>query len=276
MGKTYTPYITIIIMIELFQYDFMIRAFIAGLLMAVIAPMIGTFLVVRRYSLIADTLSHVALLGVAIGVLINQSPIIIAIIVTVVAALGIEQLHETKIMFGESVLALFLSGSLAIAVMIISIAKGMNVNILSYLFGSITTVSQLDIYIIFILSIIVLGVIIFLYKYLFLNSLDENLAYVSRVPVKFINRLLIIVTAITVSLAMRIVGVLLIGAMMVIPVLSALQLRKGFKITMLISVIFSLISVIVGIIFSYYFDLATGGTIVVVSLLLFVISMFFK
>src|SRR3989338_6684013 len=119
---------------EIFQYDFFIRAFIAGGITAVVAPLIGMFLVVRRYSLMADTLAHVSLVGVAIGIFTGINPAITALVTTVIAALGIERLRQTKQLFGESVLALFLSGGLAIAIVLISAAHGLNVNLFSYLF----------------------------------------------------------------------------------------------------------------------------------------------
>ena len=128
-------------MLEIFQYDFMIRAFVAGVTIALLAPMIGMFLVVRRYSYLADTLAHVSLVGVALGVLTGINPIITAMGVAIAASLGIENLRENKRLFGESILALFLSGSLALAVVLMSLSKGFQGDLFSYLFGSITTVS---------------------------------------------------------------------------------------------------------------------------------------
>jgi len=259
-------------LLDLFQYDFMIRAFIAGVAVALVAPTIGTFLVVRRYSLMADTLAHVSLVGVAIGLVTKTQPVLIAIIAAIIAAIGIEKLRGTKRVFGESILALFLSGSLAIASVIISAAGGFNMSLLNFLFGSITTVTQLDVFVITAMSLIILLTIIIFFNKFFLVSFDEELARTDGIRAKAYSTLLVVLAAVTVALSMRIVGVLLIGALMVIPVITAIQFSRGFRATILLSVAISLIAVVVGLLVSYYFSLASGGTIVVVALLLFLLS----
>lgn len=263
-------------MIEIFQYDFMIRAFEAGMAIGVIAPLIGMFLVVRRYSLMADTLAHVSLAGVATGLLLGINPIFSAIGLSLVASVGIESLRNSRKIFGESVLALFLSGSLAVAVIILSLAKGFNANLFSYLFGSISTVSPLDLWVTLALAITVFLTVCFLYKELFFVSFDSELARANGLPVKRLNLIIVMLAAVAVSLSIRIVGVLLIGALMVIPVISAMQYGKGFRTTLLLSVAFSLISVFLGLFISYYLGLASGGTIVVVALGIFLLSLLVK
>lgn len=261
-------------MFELFQYDFMVRAFIAGIIISVIAPMIGMFLVVRRYSLMADTLSHVSLVGVAAAIFLKINPIVGALFASVLASIGMEQLRTSKKIYGESVLALFLSGSLSIAIVIISLANGLNVNFIAYLFGSITTVSSFDIYLISVLGLFVFIMIVILFKYLFLVSYDEELAKANGIKVKLLNIFLIILAAMTVSVSMQIVGILLVGALMVIPVMTSTQYKLSFKKTMILAIAFSLASVIVGLYSSYYLNLASGGTIVITSLLFFIVSLF--
>lgn len=265
----------IIIMPEIFQYDFMVRAFEAGIAIGVIAPLIGTFLVVRRYSLMADTLAHVSLAGVAIGLLAGVNPIFSAIGLSVAAAFGIESLRSTPRIFGESVLALFLSGSLAVAVIILSLAKGFNANLFGYLFGSISTVGTVDLWVTVVLAVIVFLDVILLYKELFFASFDSDLAQASGLPVRALNVTTVILAAIAIALSIRIVGVLLIGALMVIPVISAMQYGRGFRATLILSVIFSLLSVITGLFASYYLNLASGGAIVLVALIIFLISLMF-
>lgn len=260
-------------MLEIFQYDFMIRAFVAGLVIAVLAPAIGVFLVVRRYSLLADTLSHVSLVGVATGVLFNFNPVIGALIVSTLAAFGMERLRETRKMFGESILALFLSGSLAIALVLLGLSHGLNVNIFAYLFGSITTVSKTDLYVIGILGLFVGVIIILLFKKLFLVSYDEELAKSNGLPVKILNITLMVLAAITVSLSMRIVGILLVGALMVIPVLTAVQFGTSFFKTSIYAIALSLASVVAGLFTSFYLNLPSGGTIVVTALIFFGVSL---
>ncbi len=260
-------------MLDIFQYDFMIHAFEAGIAIGIVAPLIGMFLVVRRYSLMADTLAHVSFAGVALGLLLQINPIFSAIGLSVFASFGIESLNNRRRIFGESVLALFLSGSLAVAVVIISLAKGFNANLFSYLFGSISTVSVVDLWVTLGLAISVFFAVVLLYKELFFASFDPELAEASGLPVKFLNLAVVVLAAIAVALSIRIVGVLLIGALMVIPVISAMQFGKSFKTTLLLSVMFSLFSVITGLFASYYLNLASGGAIVLVALSVFLLSL---
>lgn len=263
-------------MLEIFQYDFMIRAFLAGLIIAIIAPMIGIFLVVRRFSLIADTLSHVSLVGIAIGLLLKINPVFTALITTIIASIGIDKIRKSKAIFEESVLAVFLSGSLATALILISFGNGFTVNLFSYLFGSITTVTVEDLIMILGFGLITFFLVWVFYKELFFIAFDEELATVQGVRVNFFNTLLITLAAITISLSMRIVGILLTGALMIIPVLTAMQWSRSFKSTLLVSILFSVISVILGLFGSYYLNLSAGGSIVEVTLLFFIGSWLLK
>lgn len=256
-------------MLEIFQYSFMIRAFLAGLMIAIIAPLIGNFLVVRRFSLIADTLSHVALSGVAIGLLLKTQPLLVTIVVTTIAAIAIEKLRSSKNIPGEAVLAMFLPGGLALSIVLISLANGFNANLFSYLFGSITTVTESDLWLTLGLGIITLATVAFFYKKLLFASFDEESAKVSGISVGFINTILIVLTAITVSLSMRVVGILLIGALMVIPVVTGMQLGRSFLQSIYYSLGFALIAVVVGLFASYYLNLPAGGAIVLLSLGIF-------
>lgn len=263
-------------MLDIFQYSFITRGFEAGIIIAIIAPFIGIFLVLRRYSLIADTLSHVSLAGVAVGLLLNINPIITAIASTVISSVFIEKLRTSKKIYGESALAIFLSGSLGLAIVLISFAHGFNVDIFNYLFGSILTVKQSDIYVIGFLGTIVMALLIMFYKELVYITFDEEAAKVSGVPTRFFNILLITLTALTVSLAIPIIGILLISALIVIPVVTALQFKRSFKQTIVIAELSSLLSVILGIFMAFYFNLPTGGTIVLVAILIFFLVFIFK
>ncbi len=259
-------------MLDIFQYSFIIRGFEAGIIISIIAPLIGIFLVLRRYSLIADTLSHVSLAGVALGLLLKINPLITAIIAAVLSSIVIERLRISKRIFGESALAIFLSGSLALAIILISLAHGFSVDLFNYLFGSITTVKQTEVYIIAALGVLVIVAVIAFYKELVYITVDEEAAKVSGIPTRFINILLIMLSALTVSLAIPIVGVLLIGALIVIPVVAALQLKKSFKQTIFIAEIVSVFSVIAGIITSFYLNLSAGGVIVVFTLVFLLLT----
>jgi zinc transport system permease protein len=263
-------------MLDLFQYSFVVRGLEAGIIVALIAPLIGIFLVLRRYSLIADTLSHVSLAGVAIGLLLKINPLITAIATTVISSIAIERLRLSKKVYGESALAIFLSGSLALAIVLISLAHGFNVDLFNYLFGSIVTVKQSDIYIIVALGVVVCAAITAFYKELVFITFDEESAQVSGIPTRAINLVLIALAALTVSLAIPIVGILLIAALIVIPVVAALQFRKSFIQTIVIAELISVFSVISGIIASFYLNLSSGGTIVLIALGIFVITLGLK
>ena len=256
-------------LLSFLHYGFVLRGLEAGIVVACIAPLIGIFLVLRRYSLIADTLSHVSLAGIAIGLLVGINPVIAALGTTILASLGIERLRVSKRIYGESALALFLSGSLALAIVLLSLAHGFNTNLFNYLFGSIVTVTTADVYTIAALGVLVLIALAAFYKELVFISFDEEAARVSGIPVRSINTLLIVLAALTVSLSIPIVGVLLIAALMVIPVVTALQLKKSFARTIIYAEIISLCSVIAGISVSFYFNLSTGGTIVLIMLAVF-------
>ena len=263
-------------MLEIFEYSFMIRAFIAGSIIGILAPLIGAFLVARRYSLIADSLSHVSLAGVALGLTLGIYPVYTAIATSIVAAFFIEKLRSSKRLSGESALAIFLSGGLAVAITLIGLARGFNVDLFSYLFGSITTVREVDVIVISILGIVVGGTIIALYKELFFLSFDEEVAIVSGIPAKALNGVLMVMTAVVVALSMRIVGALLVGALMVIPVVSAMQIARSFRQTIFYAIGIGFVSVIAGLFAAYYVNIPAGGAIVLTCLAVLGFAMRYK
>lgn len=254
---------------EILQYSFMQRAFLAGLMIGTIAPTIGVFLVLRRLSLIADTLAHVALAGVAFGLLAGIHPVLAALAVAVIGAVGIERLRVTGRLYGEAALALFLSGGLALAVVIISLANGFTVDLFAYLFGTITAVQPRDLWLILVLGLVVIGAVVVFYKELFAITFDEEGARVQGVPVDALNLLVTFLVAVTVVVAMRVVGVLLTSALIVIPAVTALRFAQSFRSTVWTAIAFSLLAVLAGVAASFYLDLAAGGAIVVCSILLF-------
>lgn len=258
---------------NLFAYSFMVRALEAGALIALIAPMIGTFLVLRRYALIADTLAHASLAGVAASLLLKLNPLLGAFGFAGAASLLVEKLRLSRRVPGDAALSVFLSGSLAIAAIIISLAKGFNVNLFNYLFGSIVTVSRGDLLLIGTIGFLVLVGIALTYKELLFVSFDEEAAHVAGLPTKVVNLLLVVLAGLTVSIAIPIVGALLISALLVLPTLTALQLQRGFRDTLLIAEGVSLVSVITGIVISFYANTPAGGTIVLVLIALFVLSL---
>ncbi len=255
---------------DIFHYSFILRGLEAGIIVGIVAPLIGIFLVLRRYSLVADTLSHVSLGGIAIGALLGWNPIFTALGATLLSSLGIERLRTSQKIYGESALAIFLSGSLALAVVILSIAHGFNANLFNYLFGSIVTVTTQDVLSITALAAVVLVILGIFYKELVYITFDEESARVSGIPVRRINTVLMLLSAMTVSLSIPIVGVLLIGALIVIPVVTALQLKQGLAKTIFLAEVISVLSVLSGIIASFYLNIATGGTIVLVMIITFI------
>lgn len=261
---------------SLFHYDFIIRALEAGLLIGAIAPLIGIFLVLRRYSLIADTLSHVSLAGVAIGLLTKINPLITAIAASTISSVIIDKLRTSKKIYGETALSIFLSGSLALAIILIGLAHGFNVDIFSYLFGSIVTVKNTDLYIISALSIVIIALLSVFFKELVYISFDEEAAQVSGIKVKTLNTFFIILAATMIAISIPIIGILLISALLVIPTVTALQYKKSFKATLLIAEIISIFSVMSGLIISFYLNLSPGGTIVLLMIAIFSLTLFYK
>jgi len=259
-------------MIDIFTYSFMIRALLAGVAIGIVAPLIGTFLVAKRYALIADSLAHVSLAGVAIGVVLGLNPLLGALVVTIAAAFVIEKLREGRRVTAEVALAMFLSSGLAVAVVLIGLVHRVNVDLLSYLFGSITTVTTSDLWIILSLAVVILATIGVLYKQLAYTAFDEEQARAGGLRTKLLNQVLILLAAVTVVVSLRIVGGLLIGALTVLPVAAASQVAKSFRQTVVYAVGCGLAAVLIGLFTSYYLNLAAGGAIVLSALLLFVIA----
>jgi zinc transport system permease protein len=261
-------------MSELFNYEFMQRAFIVGISLSFLTSVLGSFIVLKRYAMLPDALSHIALLGVGIGLVTHASPIYVPIVVAVVAGVAIEYLRYKKRLYSDAILSIFLSGALAMAVILINLSDGFNASLFSYLFGSITAVSDEEVTITVGFTLISLLLLLGSYRKMLFVTLDEEAAQASGIPVFWLNLMLVVLSAVTVALSMRIVGILLIGALMVLPISTALLYRENFLKTVLMSVLFSLTSVIAGLLCSYYLGLSSGATIVLIALAFFVISLF--
>ncbi len=260
-------------MLEMFEYEFMQRAFIAGMLIAVLASISGTFIVLKRYSMMSETLAHSALVGVAVGLVAGFNPLWMAVVVAILSAWLIEYLRTSFALYSDSILAIMLSGSLAIAVIIVSLGGAFNNSLFSYLFGSVLSVSDEDVKTIIIFGSLSLALLLAFSRELYFIAYDEEVAKVSGIKVKLLNFLLVTVVAIIIALSIRVVGSLLIGALMVIPTVSALQYRVGFLPTVLISLFFALFSVGSGMTLSFYFSLPSGATIVLCVLVIFILSL---
>lgn len=257
------------------HYGFIQNAIMVSFMISVLCPCIGVFLVVRRYSMIGDTLSHSSLAGVSLGLLFHQNPIIGAFLFTSLCGALIEFLRKYFKKFTDLILSIVLSLSIGIAISIISSGK-LNTNAETYMFGSILTVSKSDMLTVFILSIISLFIIIFLYHQLLYISYDEEAAGVAGVKVRLINYIFSILVASSIAASVRIVGVLVISSMIALPVATAIQLEKGFKITLIASVLFSIIDIMTGLFLSYYVNVAPGGFTAIVSVIVLLLVILIK
>ncbi|PLS15213.1 metal ABC transporter permease [Bacillus sp. M6-12] len=268
----------------LLQYEFLQNAFLTGIIIGVLAPVLGVFVVVRRMSLIADALSHVTLAGIAFSLLLEKtfivmaglSPLYMGMLFSVVGSLFIERLRSVYKHYQELAIPIILSGGIGLGVIFISLADGFNTDLYGYLFGSVSAVSSLDLRVIAGISIAVVLTVIFLYKELFLLSFDEEHAKASGIPAKLIHFIFIIMVALVIAASMRIVGILLVSSLMTLPVAASIRIAKGFKQTIVFSIIFGEISVIGGLFLSYYLDLAPGGTIVVIAVTILILSILAK
>lgn len=257
-------------MMDFLQYEFMQRAFVAGTIVALICPVIGMFVVIRRQSLLGDGLGHIAFAGVTGASLFGIFPPLGAIILTVLAAIGIEQVRRKHMQYSDMGLALFFYAGLALAVIFSSLAKMPNAGIMSFLFGSILTVTWENISGIVVISLLVYLCLGYLYKDLLLSSFDADIAKVNGVGVDRMNLLFSVMVAAVVVVGMTVVGILLISALMIVPVASAHLWRRGFRETTSIAVGYSLMMVLLGLWLAYALDLAPGGTIVLTGLVLYI------
>jgi zinc transport system permease protein len=253
--------------------EFMRLAFAAGAIVGVLAPAVGFFLVQRQMSLIGDGIGHLAFAGVALGYLIDVDPVITALIFAVAGAIGIEQLRALRRTAGDQALALFFYSGIALGVVMLSAAKALNANLFTFLFGSILTVTKGDLALVATLGIGSLATVFVLYRGLVAVSIDEEAARVSGVPVTQLNVVLAGLAGVTIAVSMQIVGILLIAALMVLPVLTASRIASSLQGTLALSMALGLASVLAGLVASYYLDLAPGGAIVLLSAALFVGTM---
>jgi len=255
--------------LEILEAGFIQRALITGVAVAIICSAVGLFLVLRRHSLFGDALSHMAFGGIAVGLFTNIYPIWTAIIVSVLAALGITKLRQSTKVPPDAAVAVLLSFGLALGIVLVSISGGFSVDLFSFLFGSILLVSQDEVYMILGLSAGIMTILLLLYRKFVYIAFDEEQAKVSGLQVTKLNYLFIVLASITVIASIRLVGILLISSLIVIPNITAMLFGKGFRKTALISGMIGIFSVIAGILISYEANIATGGTIVLVLVMTF-------
>jgi zinc transport system permease protein len=251
------------------------NALLVSVFISILCPCIGVFLVLRRYSMIGDTLSHASLAGVTIGLVCNQNPVLGAFVFTSVCGALIEFLREYFKKYTDLILVIVLSLSVGTAITIISSGK-LHANADSFLFGSILTVTRTDMYMVMILSLISVLTLIFLYHQMIYIAYDEEAAKVAKVKVRLINYIFSILVASAIAVSIRIVGVLVLSSMIALPVATAMQFGKGFRMTLLLSVFFSVIDIMSGLFCSYYLNVAPGGFTALVSVAVLVVVLVAK
>jgi zinc transport system permease protein len=247
------------------ELEFMRLSFAAGIIVGVLAPAVGFFLVQRRLSLIGDGIGHVAFTGVAAGTLLGLPVVLTALVTSVAGAVGIEWLRSRRGAAGDQALALVFYTGIAGGVVLISLAGALNVDLFAFLFGSILTVTRTDVALIWGLGLAGLVAVALLYRALAGAVLDEEGARVAGVPIGALNVALAVLAALTVALSMRVVGILLIAALMVLPVTAATRIAWSMRSTLLLSTAIGLVCVLAGLTLAYYADLPPGGTIVLLA-----------
>ena len=261
---------------EILSYGFMQRALVSGIAISLMCSVVGLFLVLRRHSLFGDALAHSAFGGIAAGLFLGIYPMWTAFIVSILSALGLTKIRQRFQISGDATVAILLSSGLAMGVILISLAGGFTVNLFSFLFGSILLVSLNNTILILGLAGSILIVILLLYRQLAYATFNEEQAKVSGIQVEKLNYLLVVIAGITVVSSMQLVGILLTSSLIVIPNVTAMLFSRGFKQTAILSMIFAVLSAVIGILTSYIFNIAPGGMIVLISILLFAGSLGMK
>lgn len=257
--------------LEMLSYPFLVRALLVGIAVSVCASLLGTSLVLKRYSMIGDGLSHVGFAALAIAYPLGFSPLWLSIPICVAAAFFLLQIRDNSRIKGDAATALLCSGALAIGVMTISLTTGMNTDVCNYMFGSILAMRASDVWISLILCTVVLLLYIVFYHRIFAVTFDENFSAATGINARFYNMILAILTAVTVTLGMRMMGTLLISSLIVFPALTAMRLCRRFLTTVLTSAALAIITFLIGITFSYLKSVPTGACIVIADIIFFLV-----
>ena len=262
-------------MLEMFEYAFMRKAFLVGILLAVIISLIGVIVVLKRLSMIGDALSHTSLAGVALGLILGINPIVGAVVVCVIAAFSIEVIRKKLPRYAEISISIIMSVGIGLASVLTGfIDDGASFN--SFLFGSIVAITDVEVVLVIVVTVIVVVTFLLLYKELMFITFDEQGAILAGIPVKKINFVVTLLTAITVSVAARSVGTLIVSSLMVLPVTCAMQISNSYKKTVIYSVLFAVAFTVVGLVLSYYYNLKPGGTIVLTGVVVLIPLMALK
>jgi zinc transport system permease protein len=254
---------------DVFRYDFMIRALVAALLVGLTAPAVGVFLVQRRLALIGDGLGHVAVTGVAFGLVLQRAPLLVALLTAIAGAVAIELIRARGQASGETALAILFYGGIGGGVVLASRAPGGSRSLNQYLFGSIATTTSGDLVVFTILTIVVLAVVVLLGDALFSVSNDDEFARAGGLPVTALNLMLAALTAVTVVVSMKVVGVLLVSALMVVPVATAQLIARSFRGTIVLAMAVGVAVAVSGVVVSFYANTPSGGSIVLLAIAVF-------
>lgn len=258
---------------DIFLEPFFQRALLGGILIGITAPLMGVFLVLRRLSMIGDTLAHVSIAGVAIGFLMNLYPTFVGLLFAVAASFAIEWLRKTYKTYAELSIAVIMSGGVALATFLFSLGKGFTVNVMSYFFGSIYTLDATDLWLVFGVTALVLVVMLTNFKEMFLMLFDEDAAGVSGLPLGFYNRLITVLTALVIGVSIKIVGALLVSSLLTIPVACSLMAGRSFRHATVIAVLFAEVAVIGGLTIAGVWNLAPGATVVLLLIVLLLLTL---
>lgn len=258
-------------LIEMFSYTFLVRAVVVGLLVSLCAALLGVSLVLKRYSMIGDGLSHVGFGALAVATAMNAAPLSVSIPVVVLAAFLLLRISENSKIKGDAAIALISTSSLAIGVVIISLTTGMNTDVCNYMFGSILAMSKDDVTLSIALAIVVLIMFVLFYNKIFAVTFDENFAKATGMKTGLYNMLIAFLTAITIVLGMRMMGALLISSLIIFPALTSMRLCKKFKTVTICSAFVSVICFFTGVVISYIKATPTGASVVIVNIAAFLL-----
>lgn len=260
----------------LFSYSFILRALIVGIMVSLCSSVLGVSLVLKRYSMIGDGLSHVSFGALSVAAALNMAPLTVSLPIVIVAAFFLLRLSENGTLGGDAAIAIFSSGALALGIIITSMTSGINADICNYMFGSVLAMRQGDVYISLILSSVVLLLYIFFYNRIFAITFDETFSRATGVKVDLYNMTLAVLTAVTIALGMRIMGALLISSLIIFPALSAMRFCRFFKGVIISSALISTVCFFTGLILSYVLEVPVGASVVMVNLLVFLSSLLFR
>lgn len=260
-------------MLDIISSEFFQRALIGGLLIGVTGPLMGMFLVLRRLSMIGDTLAHVTIAGVALGFLLGVYPLAMGIVFALLGAIAIEKLRKAYKTYAELSIAVIMSGGVALASLFFTLGMSFNANVTNYLFGSIYTLNSTDLTVVGAVTAIVIIFMLVFFKEMFMLTFDEDAAAVNGLPVRWLNIAVTVLTALVISAAIKIVGALLVSALLTIPVATSLLVAKGFKQAVMTSVLVAQFAVVAGLLTAGIWNLAPGATIVLLLIAVLILTL---